>query len=245
MTDQVTETDDQPVELPPQPEGTDPEGCPDLSVDGGAGPPVAGAETWTAGSEAWTAGSDRDPADALPVEDEHGAPDLPPEPDLPPALDDRLRSHLDESAGTPGGRAFYEPDDTPMFEAAQDVPPAPGQYTVDMHGDPAAVYIGPDGLSADDLGTMLEHDPTWNGEPVRLFACETGQRDDGFGQQVADRLGLDVTAPTELAWSEADGTTYVTSQAGMDIYGNPIPTIPPDGQWRVFHPRMDSAEEHR
>ncbi|MGH3830137.1 MAG: hypothetical protein ACRDRS_06725 [Pseudonocardiaceae bacterium] len=157
-------------------------------------------------------------------------------------LDDRLRNYLDQSQVTPAGRGFYDPHDTEMRQAAQDVPPAPGQYTVDMHGNPARVCIGGESLSPDDLGSILEHDPNWNGQPVRLFACETGRGDDGFGQLLADRLNVDVTAPTELAWSEPDGTIYVTSK-DVDIFGNPTPTTPHDGNWRTFHPRINESKE--
>ena len=101
----------------------------------------------------------------------------------------------------------------------------------------SASSAGADPISAGDLGTMLENDPNYHREPVRLFSCETGQGTDPYAQELADRLGVDVSAPDQLAWADMTGSTFVTSMKGQDIYGRPIPNLPPDGQWRVFHPR--------
>ena len=64
----------------------------------------------------------------------------------------------------------------------------------------------PDGtvwLSADELGTLIESDPGWQGQDVRLFSCETGATPidgtDPYGQQLADRLGVPVEHQTSLA----------------------------------------------
>src|SRR5690606_24170592 len=111
----------------------------------------------------------------------------------------------------------------------------PGFYTLDLHGSPEGAYIGDEELSPADLAALVRADPNWNGEPIRLFSCETGQGEDPFAQYLADELGVTVHAPTELAWGYADGTSIVSS-AHCNSDTCEEPTWPPDGMWIQFHP---------
>jgi hypothetical protein len=155
-------------------------------------------------------------------------------------LDDRLQEHFDRSEVTENGRAFYGegPGEDRMREASHDVQTDPDRYTIDMHGDAYSVGIGDDTLTPDDLATLLEHDPNYDGGPIRLFSCTTGAEDDGFAQQFADRMEVDVTAPTMAAWTNANGENWVGEPTAFDVYENP--TEWEYGEWRVFHPRGDS-----
>jgi hypothetical protein len=138
---------------------------------------------------------------------------------------------------TQAGESFYDPTDVGTKHAARTLPPEPGKFTVDMHGDPQNVFIGNDAYGPDDLATYMESpDCRWNGGPVRLMSCETGQGPNPFAQQLSDRLGVPVTAPDQLAWSDATGVDFVSSQGGVDLNGNPIPTVPHDGSWITFTP---------
>jgi hypothetical protein len=154
-----------------------------------------------------------------------------------------LQSYLDNSVVTPAGRAFYPPGEVP--DTAHALRRETGQYTVDIHGGPDFVRIGADRLTVDDLAALIEADPNWHGEPVRLLACETGQNAGGFAQQLADRLGVTVHAPTEMVGVDPDGNLYVTSltvdEAGMRVPGLPgrmyefEPTVLPDASPTVHH----------
>jgi hypothetical protein len=120
-----------------------------------------------------------------------------------------------------------------MREAAEEVKPEEGYYTVDMHGsntDSDHVYFQnangeTETLAADQLGTVIQDNDNWDGQPVRLFSCYTGQDPpgggDSFGQQLADSMGVDVQAPT--SWVDNDSN-------GNPVLGN-------GGEWRIFHPR--------
>ena len=144
-----------------------------------------------------------------------------------------LRSYLDDSMVTPAGRAFYPPGEVP--DTAHALPREHGRYTLDLHGGPDFVRIGADRLTADDLAALVEADPNWHGEPIRLLACETGQKADGFAQRLADRLGVTVHAPTEMVGIDPDGNVYVASltvnEAGMRVPG-------PPGRMRAFEPTV-------
>jgi hypothetical protein len=134
---------------------------------------------------------------------------------------------------TNAGSAYYGPNDSDMREAAQEVKPEEGYYTVDMHGaqgDPDHVYFengtgNMETLSADQLAAVIQSNENWDGEPVRLFSCYTGQDSpgggDSFGQQLADSLGVEVKAPTSWVDNDSNGNAVVGS----------------GGTWRIFPSR--------
>jgi len=152
-----------------------------------------------------------------------------------PVLDERLQGHLDESAVTPGGRAFYPAGD-PLHELAQHVPALPGLYSVDLHGAPDAVFIGDDVLTVEDLAALIESDPNWHGQDIWLFSCWTGAEPGGFAQQLADWLGVEVIAPAQVVGNTVTGETFVTSKE-VDENGNPRRLVwPPTGFWNSYRP---------
>jgi hypothetical protein len=154
----------------------------------------------------------------------------------PGKLTSRLQGYFGDSEVTRAGRSFYESSDQTMRSAAKAVPAEPGQYTIDMHGNPSNVFVGNDALTPNDLADLLENDSNWNQQPIRLMACETGQDPQGFAQQLADRLGVAVKAPDQLGWSDTLGNVYSATASGRDRWGNLIPTRPPDGTWVTFQP---------
>jgi hypothetical protein len=152
----------------------------------------------------------------------------------------RLGSYLDESVATRAGRAFYAAGDE-LLGGVDDVQPEPGQYTIDVHGGPDFVRIGEDRLTADDLATLIEADPNWHGEPIRLLACETGQHADGFAQRLADRLGVTVHAPSGYLEVTPDGQVLV-GRTEQDSSGTWHVRRPPDGRMTAFEPATRHVE---
>lgn len=181
--------------------------------------------------------------------DEADAPETVPD-GLPPHLHDAFR----DSEATPAGRSFHDPADPAMRDLARRVPADPQRFTVDGHGDADGLRLpGGRRLNADDLAHLIRNDPNWNGREVLLLSCRTGDGD--FAAQLARRLGVPVTAPTGLAWTDADGNVYASSaRTGPD--GRTRPVWPPDGTWRTHGPdgtatpaghdgRPPGREEHR
>lgn len=75
-----------------------------------------------------------------------------------------------------------------------------------------------------------------------LLSCETG--DGQFATQLAQRLGVPVTAPNGLAWSDSDGNVYASSgRPGED--GRTRPDLPPNGGWQTHRPNGDVAPAGR
>lgn len=66
----------------------------------------------------------------------------------------------------------------------------------------------------------------WKGSPIRLISCETGADDAIVAQAVADTLGVEIMAPSDLVWVRPDG--FIT--IGPDKLTN-------SGEWRIFTPR--------
>jgi hypothetical protein len=154
----------------------------------------------------------------------------------------RLNRIWKESRPTADGRGFYEKNDDKMWAAADSVVPYPGRYTADLHGNAHAFRVGRHNLDAGQLAALVRRDDNWQGRPVLLVSCETGQGDNPIAQDLADELGVTVTAPTELAFSSPDGRVYTTSEY-EDEHGNIVQTIPYDGVWRNFEPRQE-GEDH-
>ena len=153
--------------------------------------------------------------------------------EIPDGLPADLHDVYRDSEATPAGRAFYGPDDTAMRDLAQRVPADPNRFVVDAHGDPDGVIVDGRRLSADEVAALISNDPNWNGREVMLLSCDTA--DGTFAQQLADRLGVPVTAPHGLAWSDNDGNVYASSGSpGPD--GRKVPDMPPNGGWTTHHP---------
>ncbi|MCK9897129.1 hypothetical protein [Frankia sp. AgB32] len=156
-------------------------------------------------------------------------------PDGPEPLDKRLSAIYEASVETRAGRAFFEPGDDIVLSAVR-VEPERGFYTADLHGSPSSFHVGEERLDAQDLSALIRADERWNGQPVKLLSCETGQGETPIAQEVADELRVDVLAPTELAWVNRR-TGEVTSGSGhVDDEGILWPNLPYDGSWQLFRP---------
>lgn len=163
----------------------------------------------------------------------------------PPAIDfssPGARLAWNDGFDTQAGRGYYPSSDADMRATATALKPFQGEYTVDVHGDPNNVYVGTVQLDADQVSELIRADANWNNQPVRLFSCNTGEGVDPIAQQVADRLGVSVTAPVERAWSGMSGDSFVAPAKTewqvingrfqeVEVPGTPIP----DG-WRTFTP---------
>jgi hypothetical protein len=143
---------------------------------------------------------------------------------------------------TPAGEAFYGVDDIDMRRVALSLPPEQGKFTADLHGNPESVKVEGRSLTAHDLASFLESEKSdWSGEPIRLFSCNTGKGEDPLAQELADRLGVPVMAPTELAWSDIEGSSWSATKT-KNAKGDWVSTWPPDGKWVTFNPLKQSGE---
>ena len=162
-----------------------------------------------------------------------------------------IRAFLDAHDQTTVGSAFFAESDKDMRTDAGKVPrcfteDGLEEYVLDLHGMPHEVYVDDDPLSAASFATVIEQTP-WarTRQPIRLLSCFTGLVEDGFAQQLADRLGVQVTAPDDFAWNVPGEEEPLSTEAWehYDFVSNEWisgPVLPPTGTWRVFHPRTMS-----
>lgn len=139
---------------------------------------------------------------------------------------------------TPGGRAYFPPSEAKLREAAVALPAFPGEYTFDAHGDSEHVFIGEEALSAQGVAELIRGDEKWKGRPVRLFSCDTGRGDAPIAAELAEILGVKVTAPEGRAWSSADGRCGVFPVEVKVVHGAvvEVPNYEAEGSWREFFP---------
>lgn len=87
-----------------------------------------------------------------------------------------------------------------------------GAYDVKCHGSSTSVKCFNSEIDAKTLARVIRGRNDYDGGDVRLLACSTGKID-GKGsciaQDLADRLGVTVTAPNGTLYVNPDGTFYV------------------------------------
>ena len=116
----------------------------------------------------------------------------------------------------------------PLWENAGKITPIEGYQDIICHGDQFGfVWKNADGIesiiSANEFAQILKDSPVYNGGPIRLVACEAGADGAVAAQAVANVLGVDVMAPTDIVYVYADGTMKIG--------------INNTGTWRIFNPQ--------
>ena len=128
--------------------------------------------------------------------------------------------------------------DTVDWELANGWDPS-GVYSVAAHGavytnGSSAGYIeGPNGehYYPQQLADYIKKDPNWKHQPIDLRSCSTGKGANSFAQQLANALGVNVSAPTDiLLWQPARIQPFWATNwlSTGDV------TIP-NGSWQTFY----------
>lgn len=91
------------------------------------------------------------------------------------------------------------------------IPKKEGFFDFAAHGSETAIEYGDYGmLSARDVANIIRHNKNYNGQKVRLLSCSTGALDDGFAQQLANALGVEVEAPSDILLVYPNGTYKIS-----------------------------------
>ncbi len=147
------------------------------------------------------------------------------------------------AAGTPNAGAldanWIDPTDrTRQFAANRpDVDPD-GMFDVVVHGSPDAVRYDLDGrqimIDHRVAADLITNDANYTGGPIRLLSCNTGCRSDGFAQNLANRLGVEVTAPDNTLWYWPNGSSAIAPPRNTATGVGPNMSQP--GSWQTFQP---------
>jgi RHS repeat-associated protein len=131
-----------------------------------------------------------------------------------------------ETGAARAGPTLTAAGDT-MGTYASRATPVPGYTDVVIHGSETAFYqtrTGP-ALSHRVVARMLAADAGYAGGPIRLIACKSGASGATAAQNLANKLGVEVLAPTDTVWVFPSGRLVV----------GPAPTTP-TGTWTSFFP---------
>lgn len=118
-----------------------------------------------------------------------------------------------------------------------------GSFDVIAHGSAQNIEVmtakGPVTVDQRVAGRLIESSPGYTtGQPVRLLSCDTGACDAGFAQNLANKMGVPVQAPTEIVWAYPNGKMVVAPRMSTDptspLFKEPDLTRP--GTFKTFTP---------
>lgn len=124
----------------------------------------------------------------------------------------------------------YAGDEKNLKTAAEWINPKSGYTDIIVHGSPDHVEIkrGNDWIKIDHraLARMYKGDKGYTNEPIRLISCETGKEVNGFAQNLANKLGRKVIAPSDTVWIHPNGRITIGPNARTDT-----------GKWISYFPK--------
>ncbi|MDK1398377.1 hypothetical protein QN071_23140 [Pseudomonas protegens] len=112
---------------------------------------------------------------------------------------------------------------------------ADGFFDVVAHGSKKKIEIvTPNGIVMADqrvVSKLIESNPGYSGQPIRLLSCDTGACDTGFAQNLANKMGVAVKAPTNLVWAYDDGRLVVAPRSPLN---ENLPDLLNQGTFKIF-----------
>lgn len=160
----------------------------------------------------------------------------------------KLGKALDKSGGSgiiKLSSKFVNPTD-PLYTNSNKIKPVKGYGDIIIHGSPDSLLIN--GLNgeqweygAKEAAEMIRNSREFHGQPIRLVSCQTGAKKNGIAQQIADELGVEVMAPTEIANVDIDGEIFLSDNGELAEIWNTSSAeerknIRQTGEWKVFKP---------
>jgi RHS repeat-associated protein len=115
-----------------------------------------------------------------------------------------------------------------LTDAVQWITPQNGAFDVVVHGTENSFDVLHNGtwvvIDQRSLATYIQNNG-WNGEPIRLISCSTGASSTGIAQDLANKLGVNVTAPDNTIWIHPSGALTIGPSATIN-----------NGSWNTFIP---------
>ena len=134
--------------------------------------------------------------------------------------------------GVPSRPIVLAGADAGLRAAAQRANPRPGYLDVIVHASADTFW-----LTREQVDIPIDHRALaayvekqgLAGTRVRLIACESGQHRFAVAQNLANKLGVDVLAPSETAWVDGDGMVGVGPRGQHH------------GDWHTFRPQHEAV----
>lgn len=119
--------------------------------------------------------------------------------------------------------------------AATKVKNIEGYTDVAVHGNPNNIAVMHNGkeiiMDHRRLANFLKSDSGYQGGKIRLLSCGTGKNPKGFAQNLANKMGVIVRAPSDTLFIYPNGKTVIGS--------NPLKNT---GHWIDFKPERRSKK---
>lgn len=117
-----------------------------------------------------------------------------------------------------------------LAKFAKAIKPESGYTDIVIHGTQERVAIMHNGkweyLDQRRLATLMKRDrDLWKGKSIRLISCSTGADTAGFAQNLANKLGVKVKAPSDTLWVWPNGKMTI----GPSQFKN-------TGHWVIYKP---------
>ena len=135
---------------------------------------------------------------------------------------------------TYGSRAIslsptYAGNDNSLKTASKWVKPKEGYTDIIIHGRPDCAQIKKGGkwvkIDHRMLARMYKGDKDYSKKPIRLISCSTGKDVNGFAQNLANKTGRKVIAPSDTVWIHQNGNLTIGPNSKTD-----------SGKWIPFYP---------
>ena len=139
---------------------------------------------------------------------------------------------------------FVNPNDK-LYRYADSIKPLDGFCDIVCHGSPNELIINGFNdeewtYSAKQAAEMIRNSSEFNGKKIRLISCQTGAGDNCIAQQIADELGVEVMAPTEIVNLNSYGEMFLSDNKFIADMWNNGEAVSETGRWLVFKPKGDS-----
>lgn len=93
--------------------------------------------------------------------------------------------------------------------------------------------------TAKEAAEMIRNSQEFRGKNIRLISCQTGANgENSVAQQIADELGVEVMAPTEIVTVEpVEGKMFVSNNDILTQLWIRGEDVAETGKWVIFKPR--------
>ena len=119
--------------------------------------------------------------------------------------------------------------------------------TVVCHGAENCVYLYSNNgeefeYSAIEFADRIQNSSSYTGKSIRLMSCNTGSLENGFAQQLANIMGVEVMAPTEAIWVNSYGEVFISDYDVLAQMWYEGKNVNETGSWRKFFPQKGAEE---
>lgn len=137
-----------------------------------------------------------------------------------------------------------------LYKNSDKIKPINGYDDIICHGSPEGLIInGMNGeewvYAAKEAAEMIRNSREFRGRDIRLISCQTGAGGkNSIAQQIADELGVNVMAPTEIVTVEPiEGKMFVSNNDILTRLWIAGENVTETGKWEIFKPRKVGEEQ--